>query len=277
MEINYINGKYKNATESCLNIYDIGFLRGYGVFDFIRTYNKVPFLLDEHLTRLQNSVRETGLNPVYTVDMIKGIILKLIKLNNFKELTFRVILTGGISRDAMSIDQENTNLYVIVSELHPVSKDLYAKGVKLITKEYQHRYAKAKTLDYLNLLENQNLLKDQDAFTILYHNDGKVLEAAISNVFIIKDNIIITPKRNILIGTTRNYVIDLLKDNCKVEQRDTNLEEMWEADEIFITGTTQGVLPVTQVDGNLISGGLPGEITKNIVDTFNNSIKNNDK
>jgi len=275
--ISYINGKYLNEDESYIGITDIGFIRGYGVFDFVRTYNKKPFLFIEHITRLFGSAKQVNIQHSLDFQQITEIVNKLINMNEFDEYTFRIILTAGFSPDGMKVDDSKFNLYVIARKLVAPANELYENGVKLIQDNYLRDFPTVKSLNYLNLMSKRGLLLNSGAFTLLYTFNEKVLEAAISNVFIIKNDTVITPKDNILIGTTRNLTIKLIQDKYKIEERDISINELNNADEVFITGTTQGVLPVAKVDEKVYSNGKPGTIIKNIINIYNNYVYDQSK
>jgi len=267
--VNYIDGKFIETQESKVSILDLGLLRGFGVFDFVRTYNRKPFLLKQHIDRLFSSANQAGFEYKFTEEEISQVISILINRNNFNEYTFRIIITAGETNDGLHFVDFGTKLYVLVTELKEPPARIYNLGVKLITQNFLREFPTIKSLNYFNLLMNQKKIQDSNAFTLLYTYKGKVLEAAISNVFVIIENKIITPRNNILIGTTRNLVMELLDNNYKVLERDITVEELQSSTEVFITGTTQGVVPVVQIDNKKYSKGKPGEITRNIINIFN--------
>lgn len=275
--INYINGQYVAEDESKIGITDIAFIRGFGVFDFVRTYKKKPFLFLEHIKRLFSSAEQVNIKHTLDFDQILNIVNKLIEINNFDEYTFRIILTAGFSPDGMKVDDKQFNLYIITRNLVSPASELYTNGVKLVSDNYLRDFPTVKSLNYLNLMSKRELISKSGAFTLLYTHNNKILEAAISNVFIIKNNTVITPKNNVLIGTTRNLTINLIQSLYKVEERDIDVTELIDADEVFITGTTQGVLPVVKVDEREYSNGKPGEITKNIINIFNQYVNDQSK
>jgi len=251
-----------------IDINDLGFLRGYGVFDFIRTYNRKPFLMEEHLKRLMRSASIINLDVEISLSELAKIV-KSLSQEGSGEKTIRIILTGGQSKNALNKDNLACNTYLIVENLAPVDSRIYSEGVKLITCEYKRELPGAKTLNYINLIKHEYKLGREGAFTLLYVNCNKVLEAAISNIFIVKGSRIITPFDGILLGTTRKLVIDIASGKFTVEERDIELPELLEAEEVFITGTTQGIVPVVKVDSYSINSGQVGNITRSLIDDFN--------
>lgn len=268
----FANNHFITENELCLNVYDLGLLRGYGVFDFLRTYKGKPFLLDEHILRLKKSAELLNITLPYAVEEIKQKIIDLVRKNNKDESTVRVILTGGVSQNGIS--RPNSQTFIILTrDLKPIPEETYSKGVKLIVDEYKRQLPEAKHLDYSNLLSLEQQVISQGAFTLLYQWRGYVSEAAISNFFIIKNGEVITPNKGILFGTTRNLLIKLISPYYKITERKLRIDEVIESDEAFITGTTQGVVPVTQIDENIIGTGKVGMITKNIIEEFNKYVE----
>lgn len=269
----YINGKLVSINQASISISDLALLRGYAVFDFLRTYNGKPFLLSEHLNRLENSAKLAGLKVPLSKVKIGQIIDELLKKNKLKEATIKIIVTGGESKDGLTYDINSPTVIIITKEVHPPQAEVYKKGVKMITYDFQRNNSGAKTTDYITMLKLQNKKEQQNAFEILYVNKGLVLEGATSNVFFFKKNTLITPKNNILAGTIRKFVIGLAKNKFKVEERDVKVSELKSATEAFLTSTTREVLPVVRIDDNKIGNGKVGENTKLLMSLFKTKLK----
>ena len=263
--INYVNGVYDSAENSIISIYDPGFMNGYGVFDFLRTYNRKPFLLDEHLNRLSQSIRLSGLNETFTMSDVRNIIFKLLELNPEGELTFRIIVTPGV-------DEKNSCIYVIVGEFLERSKEIYTDGVKLVIDDFQRSYPRIKSLNYFNFKLKKALVKEQQAFSLLYVHNQKVLECAQSNIFIVKNGKITTPVEGVLLGVTRNKILDLISGKYDVEEKEITFDQLKSADEVFITATTQAVIPVVKINYQAYSNGKPGKITQEIIRIYNDFV-----
>lgn len=257
-----------------INPYDLGILRGYCVFDVMCTQNEKPFLLDEHWKRFQNSAKELGLIiPVSKEKYLKNI-LKLLKLNGFKKSTIRTVLSGGVSSDGFSLENGKETCYILVEKFKDLPKKYYEKGVKVITVNYSRHFPKAKIANYITAIKNQNNKKKEKALEIIYVSNGKAFEAATSNFFIVKKGIVIAPKEGILLGITRNIVIDLAKKNkLKVLERDVKISELFKADEVFLVATNKDVVPVVNIDGKKIGDGKVGKMTKKIIGIFEDFAK----
>ena len=264
----YLNGRIVELKDAKISITDLGVLRGYGVFDFLRTYDGTPFLVDKHLDRLENSAKEASLKiPISRLEL-KKIIYQLIKKNKAKSVGIRIVVTGGESEDGLSCNPEKSTLFVLMQKISSPEKSVYEKGVKLITYNYQRELAAAKTTNYLTKLKLQGLKKKKNAFEILYVTDDQILEGATCNFFVFKGDTLVTPKDNILLGTRRGVVIKLAKKFFKVEERPLKLCELSESLEAFLTSISKDIVPVTQINEQKIGDGKVGKNTKLLMKVF---------
>ncbi len=268
----FFQNKITEAKNVRLSPNDLGFLRGYGIFDFLRTFAGKPFLLKEHLQRFQNSAKLLNLPLPKSKKELTEIINKLLKKNNFREATIRLVLTGGVGKDSLT-PRGKPSFLILAEPLHPFPREYYTKGIKLITTEYQRDNPRAKTLNYTCLLQNKPKLNLARAQEILYTSKGNVLECSTSNFFIFKNNALITPKDDILIGTTRNLVLKLARKKFKVNERKIRIKELKEADEIFITATIKRVMPVTKINNLQIGNSKVGKNTKILMNLFTQYIE----
>ncbi len=257
------------VSEAKIGIDDLGLTRSYAVFDYMRTYNGKPFALSDHLDRLRNSGKTLHLELKYSDEEIAGFVDQLLSNSNFEEAGIRFLLTGGNRIHDMTFD--SPNFIIVLEKLPTYPEEYYTNGVKLITYKYQREVAASKTTDYLNALRLSPLQKEHNAFDILYHNKGCVLELTRNNIFIVNKGEIITPKENILKGITRKHVIALANKNFTCIEREVMLEELWSADEVFITGTSKKVIPVRVVDQRSYLPS-PGPITTQIMKCFDQMV-----
>ena len=267
----YLNGKIIPEEKANINLKDIVFFRAYGIFDFLRTYNKKPFLLKKHLDRFQKSAQFLNLKIPVSQREIVEIIKKLILRNKFRESAIRMILTGGKVKDFLGADynKDSPTFFIICDELKELKKEFYENGINLVTYEYQKEFPRVKSLNYIVAINlYQSLCRKKNAFDILYCHNGFVLEATTSNFFIFERDKLLTPKENILLGITRNLVLKLAKRKFKIEERNIPLIELKKATESFITSTTKGILPVVKIDNKSIGDGKVGKNTKYLMKLF---------
>jgi branched-chain amino acid aminotransferase len=125
-----------------------------------------------------------------------------------------------------------------------------------------------KTTNYIQAVLLQKRKHDEHLAEVLYVSGGCVLECTGSNIFVIKNGVIVTPSRDILFGITRKLVIELAKKEFEVEERDVSVGELFGADEVFITGSFKELLPIVSIDGKRIGDGKPGPVTKRIIELF---------
>jgi branched-chain amino acid aminotransferase len=268
----FINGETIPVEDAKIGIYDLGFLRGYAAFDFLRTYNGKPFRLQNHLYRFRKSAGELRLLLKYDDQTIEGIILQLINKSNRKEAGVRLILTGGYSSD--SISPGEPNFLIIIEKLNEYDPSIYNKGVKLITHKFQRQFAESKTTEYKTAIQLQKLKTKEKAFDVLYYKNGLALETTRSNIFHFKCDTLITPKRKILHGITRKIVLEMALPLFNIEERDVSMDELLMADEVFMSGTSKMIIPAVQINESKIANGKPGKNTMKLLGKFREYAKN---
>ncbi len=271
----YLNGKIRPAKDPAILANDVGWLRGYGVFDFLRTYDGKIFHYADHYRRFANSAKLLDLKVKIKQADLEKIIYRLIKKNNLREVSIRLVLTGGPSPDGLNFNPQTPTLAVLIEGLYQLPTKLFQTGAKLITFNYDRLIPEAKNLNYIWAVKLQKEKKRQGATEILYTNKGKILECSTSNFFIVKNNKLITPKDNILLGVTRKVVIKLApKLKLPVEERPLKIEELKTADEAFITATNKDILPIIKINSQKIGSGRPGPVTKQLMTLFEEYTRN---
>lgn len=245
----YFNGQILPEDEIKLQVNDLGFLRGYSVFDFLRTYNFTPFRLDDYLIRFENSVKSYDLNFPLDKELIKEKIDELLfwRTDKTQNVGIRLVMTGGYSESGFYAPK-SPNFLIRIENIKPVAARFYKEGAKVITHEFQRELPEIKTTNYSRALVITKAMQVQKATDALYHLDGNVSECTRNNFFMFKGNTLITPKHNILKGIIRKTVIELAKSKFEVEERDIHLEELKEATEAFKTGSNTAIMPVIQID-----------------------------
>lgn len=268
----YLNNKFVNAKEAKVSIEDLGFLRGFGVFDLAAIYCGKIFLENEHLARLQNSARLLGLNLPKSISDIKDISKKLIDKNKTKNGLIRWVLTGGISSSHFV---EKETFAVLIEDAPNYPERYFSQGIKVITLSFKREIPAVKSLNYQVAYSHYPAMEKAGAFEMIYTPDNRVLEATTSNLFVVKNNKVYTPKRDVLPGVTRQKIIDLCRENkIDIFERDIKKFDLLNADEVFITATTKKVMPVTKIDDKKVGIGKVGSATKKLIGLFDNYISN---
>ncbi|HNP19087.1 MAG TPA: aminotransferase class IV [Fulvivirga sp.] len=264
----FVNGLKLEVTKATLNINDLAILRGYGIFDFFRTVDNKPLFLEDHLDRFYNSSKIAHLPISFSKSEVIEQVNSLLTANKLPISGIRMVLTGGYSEDGYSVGKPN--LIITQGPITFPAEELYTNGVKLITHNFLRELPEVKTVNYMTGIWLKSKIKEEKAFDALYVNNGQVLELTRSNIFIItKEGKIITPQKNILKGVTRKKVLEMAASHYDIEEREISIDELLQAKEAFLTGTTKKVLPITAVDNQKIGDGKPGPISRQLLEMFN--------
>lgn len=265
----YFNGKVTTVDKVNISPYDIGFLRGYGVFDVMRTQGKKIFLLDEHWKRLSNSAKELNLTLPVTKEAYEKIVQKLLTLNKFPKSTIRTVLTGGESPNGFQRLPKKETFLILIEKFQSLPNETFRLGASAMTYQFNRDYPHAKITNYVAAIKNQGLKEKNKHLEIFYIKDGLALEASTSNFFIVKNNTLITEKTGILLGITRNVTIKLAKKHgFKIEERSITEKELFAADEVFLAATNKDIVPIVKIDKQKIGNGKPGKVTLAIMELF---------
>lgn len=258
----YIDGKFVSEDEATLSVKDITVLRGFGVFDFLITYNKRPFRLEKHVERLKNSARHIGLELNHSNKEICGIVMQTIEKNpHHKEENIRIVYTGGISPDGVT-PQGNGILMVMATPKHELPEWWYTKGAKIITVDMERFIPQAKSTNYLSAIFAQQKARSLGAVEAIYKDkDNRLLEGTTTNIFAFKGNTLITPPDSILPGVTRGAVLELLQKKYDIVLDFIPHAGLADMDEMFIAASNKEIVPIIQVDDTAISDSKPGEKT----------------
>ena len=260
----YLKDRFLKDTEAHLSYLDLSVQRGYSIFDFFRLVGNQPLHLQDHLDRFYSSAEQMRLPIPKSRGELKQIIKELIWENELPDSGIRIQLTGGEYHDG----QEFNSPTLIISQIQfPFpSSSLLEDGMRLVSYQYQRQLPQVKTTDYLMSIWLQPILKDGNANDILYYSGGIITESPRSNFFLVtEEGKLVTPGSNILRGITRKNLIQVASTEYEVEERDVRMEEVAKAKEAFITSTTKQIIPVVQLDGNMIGDGKPGTTTKKLM------------
>lgn len=260
----YLNGQILPAEKAQIHVSDLGLVRGYGIFDFFRAIEGQPIFIEDHLDRFHNSARLMGLSIPESRERLREIIHEIIRLHPHRLLGVKMILTGGYSVDGYT-PAEHSNLIVTGKPFEFKPADV---GMKLMSVEYRREIPEIKTLNYIVPIRALPQMKAMGADDVLYHQNGKISESSRSNIFIVKNEKIITPVDGALFGVTRKHILNFAKNHFAIEERDVSTQEYWEADEVFTTGSTKRIIAITQTDNQIFSDGKVGKITRKLQELF---------
>ena len=268
-KVYYLNGEYIAADAAALPVTDLAIVRGYGVFDFFRTYNGQPIQLERNIQRLRNSAAVIQLDVPWSNEELSAIILETIARNGFEDANVRVIVTGGDSPDFIT-PQANPRLIVYVEPLKPLPATWYADGAKVITVEEERYLPLSKSLNYTPAILAQKQAKAANAIEALYvDRSGNVREGTTTNYFAFYGVRVVTPNIDILPGVTRGRVIEILGElGYTLEEREISLEELLQADEVVITAANKQIVPIVQINDQPVGDGTVGEHAQTLMNAF---------
>lgn len=275
-----VNGRIFEENEAVISVFDHGFLYGEGVYETMRTYNGRLFAYQRHVRRLRNSARMIELMIPFTDEELAGHVTATVNAAGLagKEAYVRVLLTRGVGE--LSYDLSATpkpSWVIIVKPLVAPPSHLYQRGCKVVLVDIVRNHPKSvNPMIKSNNLMNQALAAQQafqrGAFDGIMRNEREELtECATSNLFMVRNGTIITPsiECGVLPGITRELVFELGRNaGFAVREQVLRDDDLFAADEAFLTSTTRELLPIIAVDDQVIGNGKPGAITCKLLRIF---------
>ena len=276
----FLNGELVPESQAGIPIRDRGFIYGDAVFDAARTFSGVPFKLKEHVKRLYDSLRYVRIDPGMGMGEMEEWSRKVVDHN------YPLLPAGQdmwvMQRVTRGVEGGGENAPTVLIETHAIPfvarAPLYRDGARVTTPSVprvppRFMSPRAKTHNYLNLvlgdLEAQGT--DPGSWAILLDEAGNLTEGKGSNIFLVKDGTVATPKgQYVLEGITRRTVLDLADGlGLETAENDLDLYDAYTADEVFLTSTSLCICPVSQVNGTSIGDGAPpGPVTSRLMHAF---------
>ncbi len=282
----WLNGRIVPENEALVPIRDRGFKYGDAAFDTTRTFGHRIFKLDEHLDRFYRSLNYLQIDPGVSRETIRQA-TEEVAAHNLKNVApdEDIWLTQRVTRGMDPADKKRWPNYpdrTVIVESRPLPfrerSRYYRDGIKVMTSSVRRpppdtMSPRAKTHNYLNLIlaELEVKARDPEAWPVLLDTNGNLAEGKGSNLFLVKDGALLTPKeRYVLPGVSRQTTIDLANEaGMPVEEADLDIFDAVNADEVFITSTSFCICPVSSVNGAMIGDGtVPGPVTKQLIDAY---------
>ena len=288
-EIIYLNGHLIPRSEAKLSPFDHGFLYGYGLFETMRAYNGCIFRLDRHLTRLRRSAESLGLahNVIASrgpegsegaaKQSLETACLETLKANKLKEARLRLTITAG--EGDMTPDPgtcSSPTVLVTAKKFIPLPPEKYEQGFKAVLsslrRDSQSPLSRLKSTCYVN-----NILARMEAKAtgcdeaIMLNEQGYLAEGSTTNIFLVTSGVLITPSlgSGVLPGITREAVLEIARAlNIKTVERETELKELTEAEEAFVTNSVLEIMPLTWFAGRPIGTGKLGQLTRSLMGDY---------
>lgn len=256
----YHNENLLKDKDISISFDDFGFQRGNTVFELLRVYSGKPYMLDDHINRLFRSLEICFLQIAYAKDDVKSKILSLISKNSLKDSVVKIYVTQGyIESPAWSLAVNGNfepQVYIIEKEFTPYSdkfpahEKYYLEGMSLACVEAERSLPEAKTINYAVAVVESSKLINQGYEDIIYiSRNDYVTECSRSNIFFVKDGVVMTPKSGMLEGVTRKSVLSIcIKNKIPYKVQDIKRDDIYLMDEVFMTGSTIELMPVCCVD-----------------------------
>lgn len=278
----WINGTLVEPADAKVSVYDHGLLYGDGVFEGIRFYNDQCFRLDQHLQRLGHSACAIGLSIPYSHRELRTGIERAITRSSLRDGYIRLLVTRG--EGPLGLDPTpctDPNVIIVVDALSIVSPEIRRRGASVIISSTRRLTPdgldpRIKSLNYLNhilaRMEANHAGADE---AILLNGAGRVAEGSADNIFIVRDQTLITPPvtEGALDGITRQCILELAEEvSLAAVEQPIAAYDLYNADECFLTGTGAELIPVAEVDGRIIQH-CPGEFFGRLSDHYNRMIE----
>ena len=282
--IAYHNGRFVAEREVLIPFRDRGFKYGDAVFDTTRTFGGKIFKLAEHVDRLYRSLRYLRIDPGVPqgrmVEITEEVLrrnLPLLEPDNDYWVTQRI--SRGLDAPAREIWPQAGATVIVECLPLPLREraSLYRDGIRVLTPSVRRTppeslSPRVKTHNYLNLVAADLEVRAQDpgAWAVLLDTNGNLAEGLGSNIFLVKDRTLLTPReQTVLSGISRETVIALAKKaGLGVEERDLDLYDTYNAQEVFLTSTSLCICPVSSVNGAPIGDGIPGPVTRQLTEAY---------
>jgi len=274
-----IDGQLVPSERAQVSVFDRGFLYGDSVFESLRSYQGVPFALDEHLTRLKQSAERVAMALPVSLDMLRKELLEALREHGAPDSYLRLTLTRGTGR-SLGLDPDLADQplrVIVVTDLARPPAEIYEQGISAITYRAERPndvagVADAKIGNYLLAVMATREARVRGAReALLEDRDGYVLESATANVFAVFSGVLVTAPDTaaILPGITRKHVLALAQAlRLRIELRAIAKAELASADEVFVTSSLREVVPVVSIDGEPVGNGSPASVSRDLLRAY---------
>lgn len=274
----YLNGTFLALQDAHVSVLDRGFIFGDGIYEVIPAYTKKLFRLQHHLDRLNNNLNEVQIRNPFSSAQWQQLLEQVIQKNVYEDQSVYLQITRGVApRDHSFPDNENPTVFIMTTPLEKQSSDIKVNGIHAVSLP-DNRWKKChiKSISLLpNVLLRQQAL-DKGAKEAILIRGGEATEGAASNLFIVQNDCLITPPKGPLLlpGVTRDVVLEIAKTQalCLKEQQITE-DELFNAQEIWLTSSTKEILPVTKLNDKIINSGKPGVHWHHMIEAYHSYIQ----
>jgi len=260
----YLNGQFLPSDQAKVSVMDRGFLFGDGVYEVIPSYGGHCLRLDPHLDRLDASLAATGIANPLTREEWRSVFERLIGTPPAPDQSIYLQVTRGVApeRDHLCADGVEPTVMAVAKPLKPRKPEIATHGVACITRpDIRWLRGEIKSISLIAAVMMRREAEEAGALETIMVRDGMVTEGAVSNVFMVRDGNLVTPPTGHLLlpGITRQLALTLAEGHgMHFREEPFPIEDLRQADEIWLSSSTREVLPVTRLDGQAVGSGRPG-------------------
>jgi D-alanine transaminase len=261
----FLNGRIVPLEQASVSVLDRGFIFGDGVYELIPVYSRVPFRMDEHLTRLERSLGEAKIRNPYSRAQWRSHIYALIDAQGFDDQGLYFQVTRGVAKRDHAFPKGGEPTVFMMSNplVNPPAEQVEKGGAAVTAVDNRWLRCDIKSISLIGNVLLRQLSAEQGAAETILFRDGKLTEASASNVFIVKSGVIQSPPKTNLIlpGITYDVVVELARANgLPLEFRDVTEADVRAADEVWVTSSSKEVLAIVELDGKRVGDGRPGPV-----------------
>jgi branched-chain amino acid aminotransferase len=278
----YVNGHFLPKEEARVSVFDHGYLYGDGIYETLRSYRGKIFLLPRHLSRLKRSADAISLSLPLPLEKIGDALKESLTVNKLGEAYLRIQISRGEGDIGLDPALCPAPAMIIVTKpFKDYPRSLYENGVSVAIVQTRRNHPLAldpaiKSTNFLNnILAKIESLRAGAYEGIMLNWKGQVAEGTISNIFIVKKGVLVTPslETGILEGVTRDLALRLARAaGIEVKEALLRPRDLLRADECFLTNTTVEVMPVTTIDGASVGDGTPGSVTRTLMQAYKEEV-----
>lgn len=272
----FFNGELIAASLAKVSVFDGGFLHGAGLFETMRAYAQKVYRLDEHMDRLLESAKKLTIPVASDKNDLKEAVAQTIKANGLQEARVRLTVSWGDLRN-----EPNGTILITASQFKPYPEEFYTKGMSVLVTDNKiscsDPVARHKSTNYLarlTVLRQAQQLKAGEA--LWFTESNHLAEGCISNVFLVKNNKLLTPGLDepILPGITRAIVLELARaEKMDASEQEITIDDLLGADEVFLSNSVMEIMPVSRFENHTVGDGQPGEMTKYLAGLYKQDVE----
>jgi D-amino acid aminotransferase len=275
----FLNDKLVDAKKASVSVSDGGFLYGAGLFETMRGCNGVVFRLSDHLARLLTSAKALSMEHGFDEASLTDAVYKVLEANELNDARVRLTLSAGSV--SPSGDKPTATLLVSAGQFQAYPAAYYKKGVLAVLCPFRQNISDPtcghKVTSYFSrMIALRQAHEKRAAEAIWFTTDGRLAEGCVSNVFLVKDGRLLTPKAQtpVLPGVARKTVIELAAEHAiNVDEKDLTIDDMLGADEVFLTNVIMQVMPVAAIEKHAVGKGKPGPVTEKLIAAYSEFLK----